>query len=270
MQLGIPPRSHYHARPRLPIRFAMPNLKHYQAAPDSLKDRVILITGATDGIGKALAIAAAKLGAQVIAHGRSQKKLEAVADLVTDAHSKPMALLPLDFEKVGPAEYEAIAEAIENNFGHLDGLVHNAAMLAERAPIEHHDVPKWLRAMHVNTNAPFILTRYCLPLLKKSQNASIVFSSCDIATEAKAHWGPYLVSKWANEGMMRMLADELSNTTVRVNSVNPGTTNTKIRMQAFPAENRDVLPKPEDVLNPYLYLLGSSSPGVTGQQFGNG
>jgi NAD(P)-dependent dehydrogenase (short-subunit alcohol dehydrogenase family) len=248
----------------------MHNLKHYQAAPDSLKDRVILITGATDGIGKALAIAAAKLGAQVIAHGRNQKKLEAVANLVTDPATRPMALLPLDFEKAGPADYEAMADAIEKNFGRLDGLVHNAAMLAERAPVEHHDVPKWLRAMHVNTNAPFILTRYCLPLLKKSQEAAIIFSSCDVATEAKAHWGPYLVSKWANEGMMRMLADELSNTKVRVNSVNPGVTATKIRMQAFPAESRDALAKPEDVVNPYLYLLGANTSGANGQQFGNG
>ncbi len=246
----------------------MQDLKTFQPAPDALKDRVILITGATDGIGKALAIAAAKLGAQVIAHGRSQKKLEAVADLVTDPTTKPMALLPLDFEKAGPAEYEAMTDAIEKNFGRLDGLVHNAAMLAERAPIEHHDVPKWLRAMHVNTNAPFILTRYCLPLLKKSQDASIVFSSCDIATEAKAHWGPYLVSKWANEGMMRMLADELSNTRIRVNSVNPGPVATKIRLQAFPAEDRGALAKPENVLKPYLYLLSAMSLGVTGQHFG--
>lgn len=244
---------------------AMQDLRSYQPAPGALQDRVILITGATDGIGKALSIAAAKLGAQVIAHGRTQRKLEAVADLVTDPAAKPMALLPLDFEKAGPAEYEAMADAIENNFGRLDGLVHNAAMLAERAPIEHHDVPKWLRAMHVNTNAPFILTRYCLPLLKKSQDASILFSSCDLATEAKAHWGPYLVSKWANEGMMRMLADELSNTRIRVNSYNPGPVATKIRLQAFPAEDRAKLAKPEDVVNAYLYLLSSESRGTTGK-----
>lgn len=246
----------------------MQDLKTFQPAPDALKDRVILITGATDGIGKALAIAAARLGAQVIAHGRNQKKLEAVANLVTDSTAKPMALLPLDFEKAGPADYEAMADAIDNNFGRLDGLVHNAAMLAERAPIEHHDVPKWLRAMHVNTNAPFILTRYCLPLLKKSQDASIVFSSCDVATEARAHWGPYLVAKWANEGMMRMLADELSNTRIRVNSFNPGPVATKIRLQAFPAEDRDALARPETVVNSYLYLLGHESRGTTGQQLG--
>lgn len=247
----------------------MHTLKNYQPLSNSLHERVILITGVTDGIGKALAMAAAQLGAQVIAHGRSQKKLEAVDDLVTAAGNRQMALLPLDFEKAGAADYEAMVEAIEKNFGRLDGLVHNAAMLGERAPVEHHDVPKWLRAMHVNTNAPFILTRYCLPLLKKSADASIIFSSCDVATEARAHWGPYLVSKWANEGMMRMLSDELSNTPIRVNSVNPGTTSTKLRLQAFPAENRDALPKPHEVVNPYLYLLGPQSKGVTGQQFSN-
>jgi NAD(P)-dependent dehydrogenase (short-subunit alcohol dehydrogenase family) len=241
----------------------MQDLNPPQPTPKSLKDRVILITGATDGIGRALAIAAAQLGAQVIAHGRNQKKLEAVADLVTDANAKPMALLPLDFEKASMAEYEAMADAIEKNFGHLDGLVHNAAMLAERAPIEHHDVAKWLRAMHVNTNAPFILTRYCLPLLRKSADAAIIFSSCDVSTEAKAHWGPYLVSKWANEGMWRMLGEELSNTHIRVTSVNPGVTRTKIRMQAFPAEDREALAQPEQVVNPYLDLLRSrNSPGV--------
>lgn len=222
---------------------------------NSLQDRIILITGATDGIGKALAIVAAKLGAQVIAHGRSQRKLEAMAELVTDPNTRPMALLPLDLEKAGPIEYEAMINAIEKNFGRLDVLVHNAAMLGERASVEHHDVPKWLRAMHVNTNAPFILTRYCLPLLRQSPSAAIVFSSCDVSTQAKAHWGAYLVSKWANEGLRQMLAEELANTRVRVASVNPGVTNTKLRMQAYPGETRDKLPLPEQVVAAYLPWL---------------
>jgi len=240
--------------------------KDYTPQPNALQDRVILITGATDGIGKALAIAAAQLGATVIAHGRSPKKLEAVDDAIKAVGGKRAALLPLDLEKSGPTEYQAAAAAIEQNYGRLDGLVHNAAMLSERAPVEHHDIPKWLRAMHVNTNAPFILTRYCLPLLRKSAAASIVFSSCDVAVNAKSNWGAYLVSKAANEGMMHMLAEELENTAIRVNSVDPGITNTRIRMQAFPAENRDVYPKADQVLAPYLFLLGSDSKGVNGQR----
>jgi NAD(P)-dependent dehydrogenase (short-subunit alcohol dehydrogenase family) len=220
-----------------------------------LNDRIILITGATDGIGKALAIHAAKLGAQVIALGRNQKKLEAVADAVTDRNTKPMALVPLDLEKAGPDDYQAVIDAIEKNFGRLDVLVHNAAMLGERASVEHHDVPKWLRAMHVNSNAPFILTRYCLPLLKQSASGAIVFSSCDVSTEAKVHWGAYLVSKWANEGLRQMLAEELANTRIRVASVNPGATNTKLRMQAYPGATRDQLPLPEQVVETFMPWL---------------
>lgn len=238
---------------------------NFVPSKDSLKGRIILITGATDGIGKALAVAAAASGATVIAHGRSNKKLEAVDDAMKAAGGDNCALLPLDFEKAGPDEFVAMADAIEKNFGRLDGLVHNAAMLAERAPLQHHDVPKWLRAMHVNTNAAFILTRYCLPLLKQSEDASIVFNSCDIAKQARANWGAYLVSKWANEGMMHMLAEELDNTRIRVNSFDPGATKSRIRLQAFPAENREVLPEPAAVVAPFIYLLSGESKGVQGQ-----
>jgi len=244
--------------------------KDYTPQPNSLNDRVILITGASDGIGKALAIKAAQLGATVIAHGKSTKKLEAVDDAIKAINGKRPALLPLDFEKATANEYQAMIDAITQNYGKLDGLVHNAAMLGERAPVEHYDVAKWLRAMHINTNAPFILTRFCLPLLKKSTDASIVFSSCDVAVNAKANWGAYLVSKSANEGMMKMLAEELENASVRVNSVDPGIVNSRIRMQAFPAENRDVYPKPEQVIAPYLFLLSGDSKGMNGQRLGFG
>lgn len=245
----------------------MQDFRNYAPAPDLLKDRVVLITGSSDGIGKALAFAAAKLGATVVLHGRSQKKLEKVDDELHVVTGKRGALLPLDFEKAGPAEYEALAQAVEKNFGRLDGLVHNAAMLGERAPIAHHDVPKWLRTLHVNTNAPFILTRYCLPLLQRSNDASIVFTSSTIVTKPQAYWGAYCVSKWANEGMMHMLADELENTpNIRVNSVNPGPVATALRLQAYPAEDRSKLQTPEAVVNPFLYLLGPDSRGVTNKR----
>lgn len=240
--------------------------KDYKPQANALADRVILITGASDGIGEALAIAAAELGATVIAHGKSTKKLEALDDAIKAINGKRPALLPLDFEKATANDYQAMVDAITQDYGKLDGLVHNAAMLSERAPVEHHDIAKWLRAMHVNTNAPFILTRFCLPLLRKSADASIVFSSCDVVINTKPNWGAYLVSKHANEGMMKMLAEELENTRVRVNSVDPGIVNSRIRMQAFPAENRDVYPKPEDVVGPYLLLLSGESKGTNGQR----
>lgn len=246
----------------------MHDLRNYSPATALLKDRVILITGSSDGVGKALAFAAARLGAQVILHGRTESKLKKVDDELHAATGRRAALLPLDFEKAGLPEYEALAQAVEKNFGRLDGLVHNAATLGERAPIAHHDVAKWLRAMHVNTNAPFILTRYCLPLLLRSQDASIVFATSAIVKTPHAYWGAYCASKWANEGMMLMLAEELeSSPNLRVNSVDPGPVATALRLQAYPAEDRSKLPQPEDVIGPFLYLLGGDSQGVSKQRF---
>lgn len=242
------------------------SLTSFTPTADLLRGRVIFITGSSDGIGRELAKAAASLGASVILHGRNIKKLEKVYDEIIAAKQPRPSILPLDLEKAGAPEYEAIAAAIDKEFGRLDGLVHNAAILGERAPIAHYDVAKWLRTMHVNVNAPFILTRYCLPLLMKSQDASIIFTSSGIVPNPRAYWGAYLASKWAGEGLMHMLAIELeSEPHLRVNSVNPGGVRTNMRLQAYPAENRDLLAAPEDVLKPYLYLLGPASRGVTGQ-----
>jgi NAD(P)-dependent dehydrogenase (short-subunit alcohol dehydrogenase family) len=143
--------------------------------------------------------------------------------------------------------------------------VHNAGMLGERAPIEHHDVVKWMRTMHVNVNAPFILTRFCLPLLKRAADASIVFTTSGIVAHPRAYWGAYLTSKWAVQGLSRMLADELEATrTIRVNSINPGKVRTNMRLQAYPAEDRSQLAAPEAIVAPYLFLLGPDSAGVNG------
>lgn len=241
-------------------------LEDYSPAPDVLRDRVVLITGSSDGIGRAVAKAAAAHGARVILHGRNVKRLEAVYDdILAAGHPRP-SIAPLDFEKAGPAEFDQLVGAIEKEFGLLDGLVHNAGMLGERAPIEHYDVTKWLRTMHVNVNVPFILTQRCMPLLRKSSDPSIIFTSSGVVPRPRAYWGAYLVSKWATDGLMRMLADELeSQPRMRVNSINPGKVRTNMRLQAYPAEDRTALPEPESVVVPYLYLLGPDSQGVTGQ-----
>jgi NAD(P)-dependent dehydrogenase (short-subunit alcohol dehydrogenase family) len=241
-------------------------LDGYSPAPDVLRDRVVLITGSSDGIGRAVAKAAARHGARVILHGRNVKRLEAVYDEIQAAGGPRPAIVPLDFEKAGPAEFDQLIEAIDKEFGRLDGLVHNAGMLGERAPIEHHDVAKWLRTMHVNVNVPFILTQRCMPLLRKSADPSIVFTSSGVVPRPRAYWGAYLVSKWATDGLMHMLADELeSQPRMRVNSINPGKVRTNMRLQAYPAEDRSTLPEPDTIVTPYLYLLGPDSQGVTGE-----
>jgi NAD(P)-dependent dehydrogenase (short-subunit alcohol dehydrogenase family) len=239
----------------------------YMPPADALRDRVVLVTGSSDGIGKAVALAAAAHGARVILHGRNVKRLEAVYDTIVAAGNARPSILPLDFEKAGPGEYEALYVAIDKEFGRLDALLHNAGMLGERAPIEHHDVPKWMRVMHVNVNAPFLLTQRCLPLLRQSSDASIVFTSSGVVARPRAYWGAYLASKWATEGVMRMLADELESQKIRVNSLNPGKVRTNMRLQAYPAEDRATLLPPEAITAPYLFLLGPAGTGISGQTF---
>jgi NAD(P)-dependent dehydrogenase (short-subunit alcohol dehydrogenase family) len=240
----------------------------YSPAPGALADRIILVTGSSDGLGRALACRCAAAGARVVLHGRSVRKLETVNDeIVAAGHPRP-SIAPLDFEKAGPDDYDALVAAIDREFGRLDGLVHNASMLGDRAPIEHHDVAKWLRTMHVNVNAPFILTRYCLPLLKRAAQPSLIFVTSGVVERPRAYWGAYLVSKWALEGMTRMLSDELdSGPLVRVNSVNPGRMRTNMRLQAYPAEDRSTLPEPDALVGPFLYLLGPDAAQVTGEHF---
>lgn len=240
----------------------------YHPPAGILHDRVVLVTGASDGIGRAVAKAAAAHGARVILHGRNVGKLEAVYDAIVAANHPRPAIAPLDFEKAGPQDYEKLVAALEQEFGRLDALLHNAGMLGERAPIEHHDVNKWMRTLHVNVNVPFILTRQCLPLLKRSADPSIVFTSSGVVARPRAYWGAYLVSKWASDGLMRMLADELENPpAVRVNSINPGKVRTSMRRQAYPGEDPQKLPEPAAIVAPYLFLLGPDSRGISGQTF---
>ena len=233
-----------------------------------LSGRVILVTGASSGIGRALSIAAAASGAQVVLVGRNVRKLESVNDAIVAAGSLRPSIAPLDFERAAAEQYAAVAEGLHTSFGRLDGLAHLAAQLGERAPIEHYDVPTWMRVMHVNLNAAFILTRTLLPLLRASADASVVFTGSGVSVRGRAYWGAYAAAKFGLEGLMQVLADETSTTTnIRVNSVNPGKVRTPLRALAYPGEDPATVPAPEAVLAPYLYLLGPESRGVTGRRF---
>ncbi len=243
-------------------------LRHYVPSDGLLADRIILITGASGSIGGALAQACARLGAQVILSGRSVKKLEKAYDAIVLAGGPRPSIAPIDFEKADAAAYDALTEAIRSEFGRLDGLAHVGAILGDRSPMAHYDVPTWLKVMHVNVNAPFILTRTLLPLLEKSRDPSIVFTTSGVSIKGRAYWGAYAVSKFANEGMMQVLADELATEQpVRSNSVNPGAVRSPMRAKAYPGEDAAQLTAPDAVLAPFLYLLGPDSRGVTGCRF---
>jgi NAD(P)-dependent dehydrogenase (short-subunit alcohol dehydrogenase family) len=243
-------------------------MAHYEAAAGLLEERVILVTGAGAGIGRALAKAAADLGATVILHGKTVSRLESVYDEICAAGGPTPAIFPLNLERAVGEDYDRLSGEIEAHWGRLDGLVHNAGILGPRAPIEHHDVGDWQRVLHVNLTAPFILCRCLLPLLLKSEDASILFTSSGVGRRGKAFWGAYAVSKFGVEGLSQVLADELENKlNIRVNAINPGATRTAMRAAAYPAEDPNQLKTPEQILGVYLYLLGPDSRGVTGQSF---
>ena len=240
----------------------------YDPAPQSHAGRVIVVTGAGDGIGQAVALALARQGATVGLLGRTQRKLERTYDrIVKDGGPKP-ALLPLNLETAAAPEYDALHDALEREFGRVDGLAHVAGILGMLSPIEHYDVPTWCKVLHVNLTAPFILTQTLLPLLRRSEDACVLFTSSSVGRRGRAYWGAYAASKFGVEGLMQVLAHEVSDTTrIRVNSVNPGPVRTAMRLQAFPAEDRSKLPEPSAVVAPFLYLLGPASRDVNGQTF---
>jgi NAD(P)-dependent dehydrogenase (short-subunit alcohol dehydrogenase family) len=234
---------------------------------DELAGRVIAITGPTRGIGRAVARACAAHGAEVILIGRNVKRLEEVHGEI-EASGGAALIAPLDLEKALAAGYDTLAAAVLERFGRLDGLLHNASLLGEMSPIEHYDVPTWLKVMHVNVTAAFALTQVLLPALKKSTDASVLFTSSSVGRKGRAFWGAYAVSKFAVEGLSQVLASETENVSaIRVNTLNPGPTRTQMRMQAYPSENPETLPLPEAMVNPYLALLGPASRGITGRSF---
>lgn len=240
----------------------------YQAAPDLLKGKTIMVTGAGDGIGRIAALTYAGYGATVILLGRTESKLEAVYDEIEAGGNPKPALVELDLATVTDDQCIQLAQGLAEEFGHLDGLLHNASLLGERRPIESASYSAWQEVMQVNVNAQFVLTRQLLPLLQAAPSASIVFTSSGVGRVGRAFWGAYAVSKFATEGFMQVLSSELENTSnIRVNCINPGATNTAMRRTAYPAENPTENPAPEEIMGIYLYLMGQDSIGATGISF---
>lgn len=240
----------------------------YHPTADLLKKRVILLTGAGDGIGATAAKTFAAHGATVILLGKTVPKLEAVYDDIENGGYPTPAIYPMDLEGAHYEHYEQLADTVKKEFGRLDGLLHNAAILGARMMVEQFDLKLWARVMHINLTAPFMLSRACIPLLRESQDASVIFTSTGVAHHGKAYWGAYAVSKAGADNLMQIMADELeANTSIRINSIDPGKVNTRLRRQAFPAEDPSTLPTPESIMPAYLYLMGPDSKGETGQIF---
>lgn len=242
------------------------NSESYQPKANLLADKVILVTGAGDGIGRVAAETYARHGATLILLGKTTKKLEAVYDAIEQSGAPVAAIYPMNLEGSAPKDYQDLASVINKEFGKLDGLLNNAGILGTLSPIENQNIETWYKVQQVNLNATFMLTQACLPLLRQAPSASIIFTSSGVATQGRAYWGAYSVSKFATVGLMQILADELEiNTRVRSNCINPGATRTAMRADAFPAEDATKLKTPEQLMPLYLYLMGDDSHSVNGQ-----
>ena len=240
----------------------------FRPEDQSLHGRQILITGASRGLGREIARQCAAAGAQTVLLARSVPALESLADEILAAGHPEPVLVPCNLEAATLEHYEEIATLLGDRFGHLDGLVVNAAMLGELSPIAASDPALWARVFQVNLHSPYLLVRSCLPLLRRASDARVLFVSSSVARQGRAYWGAYAASKAALENLMQVLADELAaEGIVRVNSVNPGRCRTEMRAQAYPAEDADRLPSPESLAPGLLYLLGEAASGLHGRQF---
>lgn len=236
------------------------------AVNDSLQGRTILVTGAGDGIGKAAALTFARSGATVILLGRTQQKLEVVYDIIARENLPEAIIHPLDLAIASSEDYDVLGRSILEQFSALDGLLHNASELGALGPIQYCTPESWMKLMQININAVFLLTRTLLPAMQQSADARILFTSSSVGRKGRAYWGPYAVSKFATEGFMQVVADEMTETTnIRANSINPGATRTEMRRSAYPAENPLSLPTAESLMPAYLYLMQPESQHLHGQ-----
>lgn len=235
----------------------------YQAAQDYLAERVILITGASRGIGKALALDCARLGACVILLAKDLKRLEHTYDDIMALDKATPAILNIDLEIAGADDYQAIADAIAEQYGRLDGLVLNAGRVNGLTPLQNIELSAWTKLINLLVHSPYLLTRSCLPLLKKSSDASIVFSVDDAQ---RAYWGAYGVGKQAQLGLLHILADELDGDhLIRVNGVHPGAVRTDLRTHNYPGINPQQFAAADSIIGPYIYLLGPAGGSMTKQ-----
>jgi len=227
---------------------------NFQPTPNLLKDKKILITGAGSGIGRQVALDAAKMGANLILLSKDVSKLYSLQDeIVANKLIEPL-VVELDFHKAKEKDYKTLAENLYENYDELNGLVHVAGILGYLSSLLHTSLMQLKTVMQINFESNFLITQLALPLLLKASNPSIIFTSSGVGRKARAFWTSYSISKFAVEGLMQSLADEYEKE-MRVNSYNPGPTRTSMRAQAFPAEDPMTLKTPKDISSDYLWLL---------------
>jgi NAD(P)-dependent dehydrogenase (short-subunit alcohol dehydrogenase family) len=234
------------------------------ATPDALQDRVVLVTGAAGGLGRATALAAAAAGASVVLLGRKVPQLEKVYDAIAALQRAHPAIYPMDLAGATAKDYANLAESIAKEFGRLDGIVHAAAHFDSLRLITNIEPEEWLRSLHVNVSAPFLLTQSCTELLNAAPDAAVIFVLDDPDRTRRAHWGGYGVSKHALSALASILHDEWENGLVRVHTVVPPPMRTALRRAAYYGENTMHLPTPDEFAPALVYLLSADAASARG------
>jgi len=224
-------------------------------APQRLADRLALVTGATRGIGRAVALAYAREGAHLILVGRTAGALEEVDDEIR-ALGGSATLLTLDLKTQD--KIDALGPTIYQRWNKLDILVGNAGILGPLSPLGHVTADAWSEVLEINLTANWRLIRTLDPLLRRSEAGRAIFVSSGVATNPRAYWGPYAASKAGLEALVKVYADEVANTPVRVNLVNPGPTRTGMRAKAFPGEDPASLKPPDHVAEVFVKLAAAA------------
>lgn len=243
----------------------MLDFKSYKFPPNTLEDKTIVITGAGSGIGREIAKCYSRLGAELILLSKSQDKLETLHDELSSDNSKNILIQPIDFALSEEKDYVQIVEALSGEYSKIDGLVNNAGILGEKKSIEQYNYKTWKQVMKVNLDAGFLLTKHLIPLLRESKSSSVIFTSSGVGKVGRPYWGSYSVSKFATEGLMQILSEELQNTSsIRVNCINPGAVRTKMRKSAYPAENPEINPLASEIMKPYIFFMSDVSENING------
>jgi len=230
----------------------------HQTDNNEFNDKVIMVTGAANGIGKAVTIALAKHGATVLMLDKKARHLEKLFDEIVERGYQEPIILPVDLMEVTPESATQLAQAIHDDIGRLDGLLHNAAELGSPSPLDQYDMDYWNEVMHINLQAPYFLTRALLPLLKQSYTTNILFTSADVGRHAAAYWGAYSIAYAGLEAQMIIWAEELETVSnIKINSIDPGPVRTGLRRRSHPGESQETLPIPNSITPAYLKLLGS-------------
>lgn len=233
-------------------------------APDALAGRTVLVTGAHGGLGAEAAKACARAGATVVLLGRRVPKLNRVYDAVKSVGPEP-AIYPMDLAGADPTDLADMAARIAGELGGLHGLLHCAAEFNGLAPLEATDPEAFVRTLHVNLTAPWLLTQACLPWLRQADDSAVVFVTDDPARVGKAYWGAYGLAKQGLAAMVRQLSAETDTTPVRVSGLEPGPMRTDLRARAYADETQLRVAPPSAYAPACVHLLSAAGTGHRGQ-----